>query len=519
MKLEALTIALRPRTGWESTELGMALARRHFGAVWRPWWVLSLPLLVAINAACWALDLLWLAPLLMWWLKPAFDRIPLYVLSRAVFGQVPGTRETLRALWSWGRPFLLAHLSWRRLSPARQLVLPVDLLEGSDKALARARRQVIGHSVYGVAAAVQLVFLHFEFALYWGLSLLALLFVPNEYFGETAQWLMQAVEDAPAWLSLANNAAIWLATSTLEPFFIGAGLGLYLNRRTALEGWDIEIAFRRLRERLQAAAPLVLVLALGLALGLASAGARAQERPSSPTRQEAAADAPERRAAGTATAEEVFGEERVDATRFERAVERAYADPRVTPKRTVKVWKLRKSPVQKERPPIALPSWLAAGFAFLAKFGLWMLLGLLVLALLATARHWLPWLAGGDARDEQAASPIRTAEAAPEAPLPPDVPAAARALWRAGRPRDALALVYRASVAAMAERAQVTLVPGATEAECLRSARRMPLAEDREAFVDAVRVWQYAAYAQRLPDDGTFDALLDRLSLRFGWVP
>ncbi|MFX8223317.1 hypothetical protein ABTL15_21570, partial [Acinetobacter baumannii] len=74
MRLEALDIALRARTGWEAIELGSALARRHFGAVWKPWWLLGLPLWAAVNAACWALDALWLAPLLMWWLKPLFDR-------------------------------------------------------------------------------------------------------------------------------------------------------------------------------------------------------------------------------------------------------------------------------------------------------------------------------------------------------------------------------------------------------------------------------------------------------------
>ena len=45
MRIEALTVALRPRTAWEAVELGMALTRRHAGAIWRPWLLLSLPLL------------------------------------------------------------------------------------------------------------------------------------------------------------------------------------------------------------------------------------------------------------------------------------------------------------------------------------------------------------------------------------------------------------------------------------------------------------------------------------------
>src|SRR3546814_9147953 len=72
-------------------------------------------------------------------------------------------------------------------------------------------------------------------------------------------------------------------------------------------------------------------------------------------------------------------------------------------------------------------------------------------------------------------------------------------------------LLYRASVEAMAQRAQVTLVPGATESECLRASRRMPDPQDRDAFAHIVRVWQYAAYARRLPDEAEFDAMLGTL--------
>ena len=103
-------------------------------------------------------------------------------------------------------------------------------------------------------------------------------------------------------------------------------------------------------------------------------------------------------------------------------------------------------------------------------------------------------------------------------PLPADPAAAARGLWSAGRRRRALALLYRASVAAMAARIDAVLVPGATEAECLRAARSLREQEDRDAFGRMVRVWQYAAYAERLPDDGEFEGLLGQLGGRFGWA-
>ena len=140
-----------------------------------------------------------------------------------------------------------------------------------------------------------------------------------------------------------------------------------------------------------------------------------------------------------------------------------------------------------------------------------------LLALAFTARWWLPWLRGSGRRRTRTESPIdEQAIQLPET-LPPDILASARQLWQQGKPRHALALLYRASVAAMAARIDAVLVPGATEAECLRAARGMADADDRDAFAQVVRVWQYAAYAERLPDDAGFDALASRLAARFAW--
>jgi hypothetical protein len=35
------------------------------------------------------------------------------------------------------------------------------------------------------------------------------------------------------------------AVAFLEPFYVAAGFGMYVNRRVALEAWDIEQEFRR----------------------------------------------------------------------------------------------------------------------------------------------------------------------------------------------------------------------------------------------------------------------------------
>ncbi|NUS39960.1 MAG: DUF4129 domain-containing protein, partial [Lysobacter sp.] len=132
----------------------------------------------------------------------------------------------------------------------------------------------------------------------------------------------------------------------------------------------------------------------------------------------------------------------------------------------------------------------------------------------------LAWFRGGLARAGREEDEIRRDRAdEPPPPLPEDIPSAIRRLWREGREREALALLYRASVEAMVARTQAVLVPGATEAEVLRASRKLPRGEDRDAFARAVRTWQYAAYAHSFPAGDDFESLLADLASRFGWSP
>ena len=506
MRPEDLDVALRPRSSWEAMELGTALLRRHAGAVWRPWLLATLPVLVALNAAAWMLDRVWLAALLMWWLKPLFDRIPLYVLSRGVFGHTPSAAETLRAQWHFGRDVLPAYLLWRRLSPARSLLMPVDLLEGSAAAHRRARRRVVGGPAYGQAALLTWTCWHFELALALGVVAAVFMAVPPELLPDSLNsfWMLLRA-GPPPWLELAFNAVAWLAVSVVGPFYVAAGFGLYLNRRTETEAWDVELAFRRLRERLLARASAPLAIApLGLLLACALL--------SPPTVHAQQADADEK----PATLEQVFGPDHVDDARFRDAAARTYRDPLLGGQRTVVEWRLKSPPEERNEEGPDLTG-LAALLSRIGEWMLWIAVAVLVVLVIATAPRWLPWLRGSARRARAGTPAVATAPLATPEALPEDIAAAARRLWQSGRPRDALALVYRGSVEAMARDAQVELPPGATEAQCLRAARKLPLPAARELFARVVRVWQYAAYAGRLPDETEFDSLLDAARAQWAW--
>ena len=141
MRIDQLNVTLRARSEWEAMELGTALVRRHARAIWLPLIAVSLPVFAVINAVAWWADAFGWAWLLMWWLKPVSDRIALYVISRGVFGDEPRPLQTLRAQRHWGWSGFWGYLGWRRFSPFRSLLLPVNLLEGSDASQRSVRRR------------------------------------------------------------------------------------------------------------------------------------------------------------------------------------------------------------------------------------------------------------------------------------------------------------------------------------------------------------------------------------------
>jgi len=536
MRIDRLDVALRARSGWEAMELGTALSRRHARALWGSWLLASAPLFVIFNALGWWLDAFGWAWLAMWWCKPLFERAPLYVLSRGIFGEPVGTLAALRAQRHWGNSGFWGYLGWRRFSVLRSLCLPVNLLEGNTPGQRGPRRRAVAAGAVGAALVLTVTCLAFEAVLVSGAIGAVFMFMPLELMSESwrAAWDMIG-KDTPAWARLGFNLACWLASVLIGPFFVGAGFGLYLNRRTQMEAWDVEIALRRLRERLLPAAS-TLALLLWLALPLVSAPVHAQdaqtvaEQAGDAEEDEDSAEEPATAANDPAnTPAMIFGTAPVDTAGFRQAVNRAYEDPLQRPTRQVTRWKPIEQSEEKKKEDKQLQrdtnskgerkarkdgiAWLAR----LAEWGLWGLLGILLLVLLLTARLWLPWLRGSGRRKADAAPKVLEEQVELPVVLPPDVATQAGLLWDQGRPRQALALLYRASVRTVGERSGIAPPPGATEAQCLRASRRMPQASDRDLFARIVRMWQYAAYGGRLPSRADFDALADTLRQQYGW--
>lgn len=514
MRLENIQAVLRPRLPDEAVDLGLAMTRRHWPAVMKGWLCFTLPLWLALGVALrnhpqWFF-------LIAWWLKPLYDRIPVFYLGRSLFGAPPSLKEQIRA---WPRLMIQdagRALLWGRLGPARALTLAATVLEGLPRRALRKRMEILKVWCGGAAGKLLGTAALLESAVALGFFMPGSEFLPGEWMEEfTGSFGDLTNLEIPAWLYWFTGGC-WLAAVTLvEPFFAGAGFGLYLNTRAEMEGWDIELVFRRLKNRLEerapkpeppavpppsarvSALPLLLVPAVWLAAPLVPS-ARAQEV-SGPDQVEYSRDD----VAGVAGG----GDE---AERARAQIREVLAHPDFKNHTKIrKEWVPARSEKKEENKPGLEFSRGASVVGMLPEAVFWG--GLFVLA------TWLAWLmwrhrgtfgfdGGHGVAPPEPPRVVMGLELNPEA-LPEDVPAAALSAWRAGERERALRLLYHGALTWLARRGGLPVRESDTEGDCLRHARNLPDAARRAYFETLTRVWTGAAYARIWPADREMERL------------
>jgi hypothetical protein len=286
----------------------------------------------------------------------------------------------------------------------------------------------------------------------------------------------------------------------LEPLYVTAGFSLYLSRRTVLEGWDLEVAFKRLTARVatggmkQAA---VLLLTAMVLQGAAGNDAWAQ----------AAADPPAQAVPDAARSEPAP----VSVSAEKKMIEEILSGPDFTQYEDRKVWR-RKNPLDKKKPDFKIgDGWLA--FAqFLAealRVVAWVVAIAFVGWLLYYLAQRLGWfkeligkrtlykpdvLFGMDLRAES---------------LPADIPAAARALLAQGDMRAALSLLYRGALRVLIHERELDVREGDTEGDCVRRVNHTAPGALAEYFRRLVEAWGLIAYARRSPEPTLAQGLVE----------
>ena len=486
METERVSAALRVRTSWEAIDLGFRMARAWWWPLFGSFALFLWPVALAVHVALQGYP--FVAALVVWWLKPLYDRVALYVVSEGLFGNVVGIAETLRALPSQLSPGLIAQLTWLRLSPMRAFHLPVYQLERQTGRARGERVRVLTGRDSRAGLGLHIACLHLEFAVWYGLLQFASSFqqpaVRTDLLGLLGLEVLEA--------SLLGNALYVLAISFIEPLYVAAGFALYINRRVFLEGWDIDLVFRKLARRVAALrAPAAGALALLLIVGAAAEG-RAQQ-----------AAEPVRCAAEAASAN--------------ACVDRILARDEFATTREWRYW----VPKGWEEEPVAADG---AGEAWIALIGalaqvlraLGLLAALLVVGWLVLLVWRLQTERDGNAAEEDAPPETRFGlDLRPES-LPSDVIAAARAAWSTGDRARALSLLYRGALVYLVRDLGLVLPESATEGECERLARRHAGGEIASDFSALTRAWLYCAYADEPPAPAAFEELLTRWGPHLG---
>lgn len=513
MQLDAITTALRPRNAWEASDLGLALTRRWLQPVYAAWFTVALPLFLLLHLACWGHW--WLVPWLLWWLKPLLDRLPLYVLSRALFGAAPSRRQFWRDLPGLLRRHAFTALTLHRLDTARSFTLPVGQLEELSGKARRQRVRTLGQPGRGPAVWLTVVCLHLEIALDFALIMLVWMLLPDFVVLEFNDLLDGNTALGQFWLNMVGFCGL----SLVEPFYVAAGFALYLNRRTWLEAWDLEIGFRRLAARLaqtgRAAAATLALLVIGLGLfqfPLTGFAAGSDATPSSPSLPPAkTTQAPQSFDAILCAARR---EQEAQLAQAASAVKQALAETLREPELQIcavqERWRFRDDqPEAPSQPPVQYVG-LGQWFATVLEYSLWVGLGIFIVIagrwLLRAAPHWSARTK--KPRPAPASATILQGQGA--AVVSPNAGLAATAwqLWACGQPREALRLLYQGSLAALATHYALPVQTSATEDECLRLAvARLADPELLSFFRQLTRAWQATAYAHRPPDAATAQAL------------
>ena len=479
MQLDELQIALRPRSGWEAIDLGFVIARMWGPKMLLSWFLVACPVLLLalwIDSTFWSLFVLWFC-------KPYYERAMLRILSNAVFGYatvLPYNPANWKNRGERGFLFILRFVLLR-FSMVRAMKMPLSELEEAPPDLYRERarnmfRQAGGHIQYLTIVG---------FLLEWGLffaiafSLILLVSPDLQSVQENFNNLFNNVL-APSWQPYFLEATYFFVLMAVAPLYVSAGFSLYLNRRTELEGWDIELGFRNLVRRV-AALSLTVLLVIAV---------------------------PEPVMANTEPGQDFDVMERIEASpeSSKSWIEAILAEKVWTEPQTTRMPKfLQPRGPQEDEEETQVQRTIFGGIvALIAKVALVIVvvvcIGILVARLDFGSMRFLKKRNTKHEEFSRVASRARTYRY-------DEAIEAARAAWEAQDSRTAMSIIYTAAVQRVEDRFHLDIDDSDTEEECIRKCSQQE-SRVRDAFAKITRLWQRRAYAGYALDEGDFEAAL-----------
>lgn len=528
MKLEQMTARISPRTAWQAIDLGF-----H---AWRSWWKalitiwLSVSLLPAIIFLLvgYPHNLLW-SVFLIWWLKPIWEKPLLAYCAHRLFDPDTTVKSVLTTFVKTIHKDLFATLVLRRLDLSRSVHMAISQLEklrGSDYRQ-RVRDLGVGGSTHGGTLTVVTFMLEqwlsvaflYTLMMLWpnqqdlnvifnilndenigfvfdNFLLLIVLAIVSPLF--CVLWLLAEVNAIP--MFMLAFFTWYLCTCVFQPIYSSCGFSAYINRRTWLEAWDLQIGLRHLGERRKQARHQALPLAIliGCLAAFAITPDTALANDNSHAQQQAIELLSDKRMTPT---EQRSGLRFKDLDWFDEADEPEEED------NDEKSWfekflewleQYLPEADENEETSSDLLKYIDTPAEFLR-----LILWLLVLTLIL----WIVWryrdliqqvisnqrpkkkrpivsLAGMDIRKES---------------LPDDIAGSAQQLLDADDQRGALALLYRGTLSTLVEHHHtVDLMPGNTEYECLKAFEKQLPNHSQVVFLKSLTsAWINCAWGHR----------------------
>jgi len=513
MDLDRINIEARLRSPWEAMDLGFVLVRKWWKPLFLSWFIPSAIVFTILSVVF--VQNTWVPYFVVWWCKPLFDRGPLYMISRLIFGEQVTVRDVFRNLWRLYKTEAFLWLTLRRISFTRSFDMPLTVLE-KITSKQRTARQTVLHRRYSSAATwLTIAGFFVEACLTFGFMIFFAIMIPEQV--EIDYW--QAIIEQGTITTWIGNISVFVSMALIGPFYAVAGFALYISRRIELEAWDIEIRFRLLassyEKKQQTIAPqkTSTLTALGFAALLAFSLSLAPEARAEETPTDYVASEPP---VSTLSSPQAVKEKMFDILEGDEFHRRE----------VVSGWRVKNVKETDE-----IPGWLIWIVEFFENNGegiskivkvistpllfieyiLWGALVLLIIFLIIRFRKQIGhFVANTEPVDKEREVPaVMFGLEVTKESLPDDIPGSVRKLWEQGEYRAAVSLLYRALLTGLIHDYDFTFADSNTEGECVAIVKQRGDKTLNDYVVRLTRCWQNLAYGHLLPRRDDINALCE----------
>jgi len=475
-------LSLRRKDSREAVDSGLLLWRKNFISFMPffaiPFWICAFSLrLIPDFAPYWPWIIIWL-------LKPLFDRPVLHIISIRFFEKDASQKRLRQGLWRSLRRGLIGDLLWRRFSPYRSAMMPVRVLEQNPKSgrWFSQRKKLLKKGGARHCFLLTLWGIAVEITLFSGV-ILFLVVMSELIMKDFASTLFQSFEDAEIYL----YAIYCFVYILVEPVYVCMGFSLYINSRIEVEGWDIEIVFRNLAKKLKEKSKtcvLAVLFLLFLFLPLKTFADNGEIILSSE-------DVPLEKLQAIYDSDDFGGEKDTWGIRLKKPP-KEFDFPEIDPEKIARLQRIREA------------------FAFVLRIILIAAIGALLAFLLFYLRKF-KWRTDGRAEKPRVNISHNRREENPQLLLEK-----ALSFYEQGNLRLAWSCCTAAAILSWQFYRGFVFPPNATESDCAnlvslkaatsdKNGNSFCNGEEARVFNELIKNWVYFAYAQRLPQEGSFE--------------